>query len=205
MFKNFFFSIFVFFAPIHNICALTPIAEMPSAIYNLDKSHASITWKVSHLGLSNYTARFSNFTSHLNFNSEDITKSFVTATIYSNSIKTDYPNPEKKDFDKKLSENSDWFNSKKFPTIEFNSREIKVTSDKTGQIIGDLTMFGITKEIILETKFNGAFLEKPFSKVPALGFSATSTIKRSDFGFDTYIPMIGDEVEILIEVEYEKS
>lgn len=181
------------------------IEKMPKGEYKIDESHASLTFKISHLGLANYTARFTSIEAVIDLEPKDITKSRVIAFIDPASIKTDYPYPKKKDFDKELATSSDWLDSKKFPEIKFVSTKIIKTGKDTAKIYGDLTFRGVTKEVVLNTKFNGAYLRKPFSTDPAIGFSATAKIKRSDFGFSTYIPMIGDEVEILIETEFNKK
>ena len=179
--------------------------EVPSGEYVLDKSHASLIWKVSHLGLSDYTARFTDFDATIDFNSQDPTKSKLTVEVNPLSVETDYPYEEEKDFDKKLAESESWFNSSEFPKITFESKKIEKTGDDTGIIHGHLTMLGETKPLKLKVTSNGGYLKKPFAEVPALGFSATATMKRSDWGFDTYVPTIGDEVKILIEVEFHKD
>jgi polyisoprenoid-binding protein YceI len=192
-------------APFSAFAQMTSPAEMPSGIYTLDKSHASVTWKVSHLGLSNYTARFATMDSELNFDAAKPENSSVKATIDVSSIRTDFPATPEKDFDKKLAEDADWFNGTKFPTITFQSTKIERTSETTAKIHGDLTMLGVTKPMTLDAVFNGAYLKKPFADVPGLGFSATGKINRSDWGFSTYVPNIGDSIEILIEAEFHKA
>jgi polyisoprenoid-binding protein YceI len=179
--------------------------DMPSGVYILDDTHASLTWQVSHLGLSNYTARFTDIDAEINFNPENISESMVTAKINPTSLKTDYPYPEKKDFDKKLVEGKDWFNSIEFPSINFKSTNIKMTGEKTAIMKGDLTFLGITTPVELDVTFNGAYKEKPFSAKPALGFSAVGSLNRSGWGMDTYIPTIGDNVKLIIETEFEKK
>ncbi|MDA7705100.1 YceI family protein [Rickettsiales bacterium] len=186
----------------HISCAsLVPYQQMPSGTYKLDKTHASIIWQVSHLGLSDYTARFADFDAMIEFNAKNPEQSQVSATINSFSIKTQYPYPEKKDFDKKL-QNKDWFNSAKFPKIIFKSKKIKNINDKKGIMIGDLTFLGITKEITMDVTFNGAMQKQPFTSKPTLGFKATTSINRSDWKMDTYIPNIGDEVKIIFDGEF---
>lgn len=181
---------------------LTPYSEMPAGVYTLDKTHASLTWKVSHIGLSDYTARFTKFDSELTFDPANPEASSVTVTIDPTSIKTDYPYPEKKDFDKKLIEGEEWFNSLAFPEITFTSTSIEKTGENTGKMTGDLSFLGMTKPLTLDVTFNGAYAVQPFSQKPAIGFSAHGILKRSEWGFDTYVPNIGDDVELLIEVEY---
>lgn len=179
--------------------------EMPAGVYTLDKTHASITWKVSHLGLSNYTARFTDFDAQINFLPDKLEQSVVTATINPASIKTDYPYPEKKDFDKKLVEKSEWFNVSAFPTITFTSTNIVLSGGDKAVMTGQLTFLGITKPVSLDVTFNGAMKRQPFSKKPTLGFSASGSIKRSEWGMATYVPNIGDEVSLLIEAEFAKN
>ncbi|MAF31456.1 MAG: polyisoprenoid-binding protein [Magnetococcales bacterium] len=179
--------------------------QVPAGIYTLDPTHASITWQVNHLGLSNYTARFTKFTAEVDYNPKNPEESVITASIDPTSIKTDYPYPQKKDFDKKLVENEDWFNASAFPKIDFKSTKLEMTGEKTAIMTGDLTLLGQTKPVTLNVNFNGAYEAHPFTGKPALGFSAKGTLNRSDWGFTTYVPNIGDEVKLIIETEFEKK
>lgn len=180
----------------------TDIAAMPAGLYKLDKTHASIVWKVNHLGLSDYTARFTKFEADLRLNPTNLESSKIIVNIDPTSIKTDYPEPEKKDFDAQLINDAGWFNAAQFPKITFTSTKVEKTGDDTGKVTGDLTFMGVTKPVTLDVKFNAALGNHPFANKPAVGFSATGTIKRSDFGMTKYIPQIGDEVKLLIEVEF---
>ena len=178
----------------------TPIDAMPGGLYELDKGHASLTWKVSHMGLSNYTARFTDFDSEIMFNPIDLEQSKVRATIDPTSVETDHVG--EKDFNAELANEAGWFNTEQFPKITFLSTNVEKTGDNTGKVTGDLTFLGVTKPVTLDVTFNKAVGNHPFANKPALGFSATGTIKRSEFGMDKYIPMIGDDVDLLIETEY---
>lgn len=184
---------------------MTPWKDMPAGVYSVDKTHASLLWKVSHAGLSNYTARFKSFDADITFDPADLTKSKVTAKIDPASLETDYVPTAEKDFNKNLITQEQWFNAGKFPQITFTSTKIEVTGDNTGKIHGDLTLLGVTKPVVLDAVFNGAYTVQPFSKKPTLGFSATGSLTRSDFGLDTYVPAIGDKVDIVIEAEFAKS
>lgn len=179
--------------------------NMPSGHYELDRGHASLVLKVSHIGLSNYTFRFNDFDVDLNFDAENVENSTVSAQIKPLSIDTGYPFKEKKDFDKKLATGEDWLNVGEFPTITFTSTKIERSGDTTGQMTGDLTLLGVTKPVTLNVTFNGAYESKPFADVPALGFSASGSLNRSDWGFDTYVPSIGDKIDIMIETEFHKK
>ena len=126
-------------------------------------------------------------------------------TIDPTSIETDYPYPEKKDFDKKLVQKAEWFNATKFPEIKFTSTAIEMTGENTAIMTGDLTFLGVTKSLSFSVTFNGAMKKQPFSKKPTVGFSATGSLKRSEWGMATYVPNIGDEVMLLIEAEFAKD
>lgn len=182
---------------------LTPLAELPAGVYKIDPTHASLTWKVNHLGLSNYTARFKTLDATVTLDPKDVSKSKLVATVNPNSIETDYPGTEK-DFNKKLSQDAEWFNATKFPEIKFESTSIEKTSDTTGKIHGNLTFLGVTKPLTLNATFNGGMAEHPYAKKPAFGVSATGTLKRSEWGFTTYVPAIGDDVALSIEVELQQ-
>jgi polyisoprenoid-binding protein YceI len=182
----------------------TALHDMPSGKYKLDLTHSSVIWKVSHLGLSKYTARFADFDGEINFNAKQPTKSSVEVSIDPSSIKTQYPYPKKKDFDKKLIASKDWFNVKKFPKITFTSKKIKILDDQKAIMRGNLNFMGVSKPIALNVKLNGSMVKQPFSGKPTFGFSANTVIKRSEFGMDTYVPGIGDEVEVIIEAEFYK-
>lgn len=182
--------------------AQSEYTKMPAGIYALDKSHASLTWKVSHMGLSNYTARFTDFDAALTFNPKHPEQSKLLVTIDPTSVKTDFPDVQKMDFDKELSTGEGWFNAGNFPQIKFVSASIERKEGNTGIMHGNLTFLGVTKPVALNVRFNAAMLEHPMNQKPTLGFSATGKIKRSDFGMETYLPNIGDNVTLLIEAEF---
>ncbi len=184
----------------------TPVSDLPAGDYILDKTHTSISFKVKHMGLSNYTARFNDFDATLTLDPSDITKSALMASVNPLSIETDFQHhSDEKDFNKKLGENADWFNGLKFPEVTFKATNLVKTSDNTGTMTGDFTMLGMTKPVAFDVTFNGAYASKPFANVPAMGFSAVANIKRSEWGFDTYVPNIGDDVQIIIETEFHKK
>jgi polyisoprenoid-binding protein YceI len=193
------------FAALAQAPTMAKVADLPVGVYTLDKSHASLTWKVSHLGLSNYTARFTEFDAKLTLDPKNPAAAKVEATINPLSVETDYPNQAEKDFNKKLAEGAEWFNGTKFPAIIFKSTKLAMTGENTANITGNLTMLGATKSVTLSATFNGGYTQKPFGAegVAGIGFSATGTIKRSDWGFTTYVPAIGDEVQLVLEVEFE--
>ena len=187
------------------VFAKSPFNDMPAGEYKIDLSHGSIVWKVSHLGLSNYTARFADFDASIDYQPNDIASSKITATINPMSIQTAYPNASEKDFDEILATDKDWFNAGKFASINFVSTSIEMTGEKTAVMQGDLSFLGVTKPVSLDVVFNGAMPRQPFSGKPTMGFSASSSIVRSDWGMTKYTPNIGDKVEVIIEGEFVKT
>jgi polyisoprenoid-binding protein YceI len=174
----------------------------PAGVYEIEKTHASILWRVKHLGLSMYTARFLGFDSEITLDPKTPTNSTVTATIDPKSVRTDFPFPEKEDFDKVVGER--FLKGAQHPKVSFRSTNLTATGPTTGTLTGDLTLGGVTRPVALAVTLNGA-MEHPFRKVPILGFSARGTFKRSDFGLTELVGPIGDEVEIIIEAEYLKK
>ncbi len=90
-----------------------------------------------------------------------------------------------------------------FPTAKFVSTKIEKTGDKTAKVTGDLTLVGVTKPVTLEVTFNEK-KPNPMSKKESVGFSATTVIKRSEFGINYAVPNVSDDVELQIEAEANK-
>lgn len=192
---------FLAFAAAPAFAQAAPI-DSPAGEYGLDKTHASITWKVKHLGLSHYTARFASFDSVIVLDPKNPVNSTVNVTIDPRSARTDFPFPEKEDFDKVVAEK--FLLAGEHPAITFQSTSLKATGANTGKLTGNLTMMGVTKPITLDVTLNGA-ITHPFRKIPVIGFSATGSFKRSDFGSTALQGPIGDEITVLIEAEYFKK
>ncbi len=190
--------------------ALKQAHEVPAGEYVLDKTHASLIFKVNHLGFSNYTARFKKFDAKLQFEPLHPTKSSIEVTVDPKSLETDYPNL-KPDFNKQL-QGFAWLDAKKFPEIKFKSTKIELVGINGARVIGDLEMHGVKKPVSFDVKFNGGYASHPLDPMGArIGFSALGKLKRSDFGIAFGIPAagsnmgVGDEVEFIIEVEFVKK
>lgn len=170
------------------------VSKLVSGEYALDKSHANVIFKINHIGFSNYIGRFNNFDGKLNFDAKAPEKSSVDMTIDVTSIDT---NHQKLETDLK---GEKFFNTAKFPTATFKSTKVTHNGDK-GTIVGDLTMLGVTKPVTLNVLFHGGGMG-PFSKAETLGFNATTTLKRSEWGLTALVPMVSDDVQLEIEVEF---
>lgn len=190
--------------------ASAPIAiDVPAGIYALEPTHASVTFKIKHMGLSNYTARFTRMDAAINFDPNAPEKSKLVAVVDPASVQTDYPGDYKgthkespfKTWNEDLARSDKFFNSDKFPTIRFVSTSVEKTGEDTGKITGDLTLLGVTKPLTLDVKFNGFKNPHPHAQVAALGFSAHGAIKRADWGMAFGAGALGDDVEVIVEAE----
>lgn len=176
----------------------------PAGTYRMDRAHSSLTWKVNHLGLSSYTARFSRFDATLEIDPAKPQAAKVVVTVDPTSVRTDYPFTESSDFDKQLGEDANFFSAGKFARITFASTKVERTGRTTARVTGDLTLLGITKPLTILVTLNGAKIH-PMAQAPALGFSGIAKLRRSDFGMTHMLPLIGDEVTVLIEAEFLKN
>lgn len=178
-----------------------PVVLAPSGEYRLDPEHSSISFRVKHLGMAWFPMRFTRFTADLGFNAETPERSTLSVSIDPTSIYTAVSAKPNENFDEKIATDAQWLNGKIFPKIEFVSTRIERTGPATAKIMGNMTIRGITRPFVLDTVFNGSMRAHPFSRRPLLGFSGQGSIKRSDFGMTTLIPMVGDEILIAVEAE----
>lgn len=175
----------------------------PAGEYNLDLTHASIVWKVSHFGLSDYVGRFNKFDATVDLNTEDFTKSSVSVVIDTASLDTDYPNPEKEDFNQKLI--GDWFSGAEFPQITFTSTSVSELNGQKFTVDGELTLLGKTLPVTLDATLNGALPSHPFTKAPVIGFGAVTSIERAEWGVDKFLQHIGTDVRVEIQGEFQQK
>lgn len=174
------------------------LAAQPAGVYEVEPTHTSVTWRLSHSGLSTYTARFDKVTGEINFNPSAPTSSTATIMIDPNSVSTGLPN-----FDKEIAKSV--FKAEANPMIQFKSTSLTATSPTTGTMTGDLSIAGVTKPITLNVTYNTGRMS-PFSRRQNIGFSASGKIKRSEWGMGNWINFgVGDDVDLIIEAEFLKK
>lgn len=185
----------------------TPAAfpmTVPAGAYHLDKAHASLSFRVNHLGFSNYVARFKRFDAELQFDPADIAASHVVVTIDPGSLDLDNP-PE--GFTQTLL-GEQWLDAMQFPEMKFRSTTVEPTAANTFRIVGDFTLHGVTQSVVLQATYNGGYAGHPMDPHARIGFSAHGTLMRSDFGIAYGIPAPGttmgvsDAVEVVVEAEF---
>jgi polyisoprenoid-binding protein YceI len=187
--------------------AAAPETKAPAGRYEMDLSHTSVNFKVDHLGLSAFVARFTKMDGELNFDPKAPEAMTVSVNIDPSSVQTNYPDPATVDFDKEVEDK--FLEVEKFPTMTFRSTKVETTGPSTARVTGDLTLHGVTKPVVLETTFNGGYPAGGMDPVNArIGFSAKGSFKRSDFGIGYGVPAAGskmgvsDEVKVEIEAEF---
>lgn len=180
---------------------LAPEVLAPSGNYRADGEHSNIVFRIKHLGMMWFTARFTAFTVDFGFDAARPEKSTLAVSIDPTSIQTGVAPKPTENFDNKVASDAKLLNGNAFPRMRFVATRIERTGPTTARITGDMTIVGVTRPLVLDTVFNGSLKAHPFSKKPVLGFSATGSLKRSDYGMSYMIPMVGDDVQIAVEAE----
>jgi polyisoprenoid-binding protein YceI len=182
-----------------------PPARPPAGEYQLDKAHASLVLRANHMGFSTYTTRFSRFDAQLTFDPSNIAASTVVTTIEAASFEMDAAPQMCLD----IMKGPQMLDTAKFPQIIFRSHKVRLTGAKSMQIIGTLTLHGVTRPMVLEATYNGGYAGMPDRDPHArVGFSAHGAFKRSDFGISFGIPApgtsmgVGDAIDFSIEAEF---
>ena len=185
--------------------AMPALAAAPAGQYQLDKSHASLVLRVSHLGFSTYTTRFSHFDVELTFDPAKPAAAHVVTTIDARSLELDDAPPQCNG----IVQGPQFLDSAKFPKIVFRSQSVRMTGEKAMQITGTLDLHGVTRPIVLTGTFNGGYAGVPNMDPHArVGFSAHGSFKRSDFGMTSFLPApgttmgVGDLIDVSIEAEF---
>ena len=186
-------------APLSLIAALAaaPAFAAPEA-YVLDPSHSQIVFSYNHLGFSTSYGMFSGFEGKISFDAEAPASSSVEVSFPVKTMLTGW----QARFDHFMS--PDFFGANADSNVTFKSTAIEVTGEKTAKITGDLTLNGVTKSVVLDATLNQAG-EHPMEKKPWLGFSATTTLIRSDFNVGMFAPYVSDEVPVQISIEAMKA
>ena len=174
------------------LCFLSPFIHA-AAVFTLNPQHSFVIWHVNHLGFSKQAGKWS-VNGRLVLDKENPQNSKINASIKVADVMTGIS-----ELDKQL-RGDQFFDVEKFPEATFVGKKIEVTGKLTAKVSGMLTMHGVSKPVTLDVKIN-QFGANPEANQMLVGISATTMIKRSDFGITTLLPKVGDEVNLEIETE----
>jgi polyisoprenoid-binding protein YceI len=173
-------------------------AAVQAGTYALETHHARVLFAVSHMGFSTWYGDFSGATGSLTLDPKNLATAALSVTIPVASVSTTNTT-----LDGEL-ESPAWFDAAKFPTISFKSTAVTLTSPTTALVAGDVTFHGVTKPTTLTVSFKASGTN-PMTKAVTIGFEVKGQLKRSDFGVATYVPLIGDDVDLTISAPFEKK
>ena len=180
------------------LAAMSTTAIAAPESYVLDASHSQIVFSYNHLGYSTTYGMFSGFEGEIQFDQEDPAASSVSVSFPVTSMLTGW--------EKRLGHfmSPDFFDATDDEMVTFTSTGIEVTGDNTALITGDLTLNDVTKSVVLDAVLNQAG-DHPMAGKPWAGFSATTTLVRTEYNLGQFAPFVSDEVDVMISVEAMKA
>lgn len=172
--------------------------QVRAGAYVLDPDHGKITWSVSHLGYSTYYGQFTGLTAKLDLDPQSPEKSRLSVSVPVGGVMTGNARLEQH------LATPDFFDAQKFPAATFTATGIERTSPTTARITGDLSLRGTTRPVAIDATFNQAGLH-PVDKRYTVGFDGRAVVRRSEFGVNAFLPVLGDEVTLRIEGEFKAA
>lgn len=174
--------------------------------FTLDKQHTEVRFSWDHMGLSHQSGRFTDVTGTVQFDADNPESSTVDVSIPVASLMTGVAA-----LDNHLVKTKDYFDTAASPAITFKSTGVRKTGDKTAELIGDLTINGVTKPVTMAVVWNFmgphplGSINPTYADKVAAGFSARTQILRSNWGITRTIPLVSDEIRISIEAEMART
>ena len=162
-------------------------------IWKIDPNHTAAQFSVRHMGISTVRGAFTKVSGTVDYDPTNLSKTSIDATIEATSVDT---RVEMRDNDLR---SANWFDVAKFPTLTFKSKSVQLAGEGKLKITGDLTIHGVTKEVVLDVDGPSAPVTDPRG-TSHVGASATTKIQRTEFGVGTN-PMVGDDITITIDTE----
>ncbi len=186
----------------HAQAPASPVNKNPSAVeagtFQVEPIHTRVLFKVSHLGFSYWYGDFAGASGTLTLDPKHPSAAQLDVSLPVASISSINPK-----LDDEL-KGADWLDTAQFPTATFTSRKVTPKGAGSADVLGDLTLHGVTKPVTLHVTFNGAGIN-PMDKAYTAGFEAHGTIQRSAFGVAKYVPLVGDDVELIISAPFERK
>ena len=177
-----------------SVLGTTPLRAADT--YTIDPVHTTVIFRISHLGSSWTYGRFDSVEGSFTVDPAD-----ASAVKFDITAKTDSIDTNSTQRDTHLKSN-DFFAAKQFPEITFKSTSVKSTGDKKYEVTGDLTLHGVTKSVVVPMDFVGTSDTKMAGS--RAGYEGMFSVKRSDYGMDKMVGMVGDEVHLTVSMEGKK-
>lgn len=174
--------------------AMAASAAAQAGTWQIDPNHSAAQFSVRHLGVSTVRGAFSKVSGTANYDPADPSKTMLDATIDAASVDT---RVEKRDNDIR---SPHFLEVEKYPSITFHSKQVKAMAPGKLLITGDLTLHGVTKEVVLDVDGPSAVIKDP-KGIQRIGAEATTKINRNDFGVTAAPGVVGDEITIIIDTE----
>ncbi len=173
--------------------------EVPAGTYEIYSDETLVRYTVDHMGFNDYWGTFAGATGSLKIDPKDLAAAKLDVTIPIFQLET-----TNRDLDAELY-SSMFFDYIKFRDMHFVSTEIKRTGPRTALVTGDLTIRDVTKPVTLNVTFHGGGVNNFVGEDIFLGFDATGSVKRSEFGLGKWVPIVSDETRIFISAAFKKS
>ncbi len=169
-------------------------AQAAPVTYQLDPGHTMVLFSWNHFGYSNPTADLGLGEGTLVFDEQHPAQSSVQVTLPLDRLDTHVPA-----LDEHLKK-PDFFDAAKYPTVTFKSTAVQPLGGNKFKVAGNLTVHGVTRPVVLDATLNKVG-PHPMTKAQSIGFDATASLKRSDFGVGAYVPAVSDDITIRITTE----
>lgn len=177
------------------LCIAPFASALATDTYALDPAHTQAIFTIDHLGFSKITGAVHDIQGTLILDADHLENSSVKVAMAADSVDTGFAARDK------ALQSEAFFNVAKFSTMSFSSTHVSRTGEKTLDIQGNFTLLGVTRPLVLKATLNRMAQDTVGTNVFKAGFSATTTIKRSDFGMKAYVPYVGDDVNVTINFE----
>jgi polyisoprenoid-binding protein YceI len=181
--------------PLIAVLALTASAIAQAGTWKIDPNHSAAQFSVRHLGVSTVRGAFTKVTGSANYDPADPSKTTLDATIDASSVDT---RVEMRDKDLR---SPNFLDVQEYPTIKFRSKQAKAAGEGKLQITGDLTIHGVTKEVVLDVDGPTAPIPDPMGGGQRIGASASTKINRKDYGVNGAPMVAGDDITITLDAE----
>ena len=166
--------------------------------YAVEPDHTQIVFSVFHMGFTQYTGTFSRASGSLTVTPQDPGAMSVSISVPIASVAT---TSAKLDGELK---SADWLDAAHYPTMDFRSTKVTRTGPTAADVEGTLTLHGVSKPLTLHATFNGAGVNL-LDKKETVGFQLSGSLKRSDFGVTKYVPLVSDDISLMIAAAFEKT